>query len=253
MTRMLGILAATACLCLSLSVTLARGDDKDATPILDKAIAALGGEAKLAKATTFSWKSEGTISINAEDATIKSKVIASGIDRQRSEFALEINGMPISGVTVLDRDKGWRKFGEDVQGLEPEPLAITKQTVYLAIVSRTILPLKTPAFKAEAAPDATVDGKPAAVVKATGPDGKPFTLSFDKATGLLVRMAATVKGFQGEDTQDETTFSEYKDFGGIQRATKVVSKRDGNPFTKLTLSDFEVIETPPASTFTEPS
>jgi hypothetical protein len=248
---MLGILAATAC--LSLSLASARGDDKDAAPILDKAIAALGGEAKLAKATTFSWKAEGIISINADDASMKTKGTFSGIDRQRSEFALEINGMPISGVTVIDRGKGWRKFGEAVQDLEPEMLAATKQTAYLWVVSRTVLPLKAAPFKTEAAPDEMVDGKPAAVVKATGPDGKPFTLYFDKATGLPVKMTATVKGFQGDDVQDETMFADYKDFGGIQRATKVTSKRDGNPFSKMTFSDFEVIDSPPASTFAEPN
>ena len=50
MKRFLGILIAASW--LSAPGLAARADDKDATPILDKAIAALGGEAKLAKATT---------------------------------------------------------------------------------------------------------------------------------------------------------------------------------------------------------
>ena len=41
-----------------------RADDKDTTAILDKAIKALGGEEKLGKATTVSWKSKGTITFN---------------------------------------------------------------------------------------------------------------------------------------------------------------------------------------------
>ena len=37
-------------------------------------------------------------------------------------------------------------------------------------------------------------GKPAAALKVTGPDGKDFTLYFDKESGLPVRMVAKVIG-----------------------------------------------------------
>ena len=58
--------------CLSIFGPTARGDDKDATPILDRAITALGGEAKLAKAMpALSWKgSTGMLSFNENEAAI---------------------------------------------------------------------------------------------------------------------------------------------------------------------------------------
>ena len=90
------------------------------------------------------------------------------------------------------------------------------------------------------------------MIKAKGPDGKSFTLSFDKETGLLLKLAATVMGFQGDDVTQETTYSDYKDFDGVKRATKVETKRDGNPFTKMVYSDFKLVEKPEARTFAEP-
>ena len=60
----------------------------------------------------------------------------------------------------------------------------TRQLAYLQAVTSTVLPLKTKAFKVEAAPDEKVGDKPATVVKGTGPDGKTFVLYFDKETGL---------------------------------------------------------------------
>ena len=58
--------------------------------------------------------------------------------------------------------------------------------------------------------------------------------------------------FQGDDVKQETTYSDYKDFDGIKRATKTESKWDGNPFSMMTFSDFKLIDKPEASRFAEP-
>ena len=229
-----------------------RADDKDATAILDKAIAALGGEEKLAKAGSASWKGKGTITFNDTENPIKTKTTIQGLDRNRAEFEAEFNGNEVKGVTVLDGNKGWRKFGDESQDLDGEALATEKRRAYLQAAPATILPLKGKGFKVETAPDEKVDGKPAAVIKATGPDGKTFTLAFDKESGLPVKMTARVKGWQGEDYEQETTMSDYKEFGGIKRATKTESKRDGNPFVKLELSEFKVEDKLDPETFAEP-
>ena len=229
-----------------------RADDKDATAVLDKAIAALGGEEKLAKAGTATWKAKGTITFNDSENPIKTRTTIQGIDRHRAEFEGDFNGNEVKGVTVLDGDKGWRKFGDDSQELDGEALATEKRRAYLQAAPATILPLKGKGFKVETAPEEKVDGKPAAVIKATGPDGKTFTLCFDKESGLPVKMTATVRGWQGEDFTQETTMSDYKDFGGIKRATKTESKRDGNPFVKLDITEFKVEDKLDPDTFAEP-
>ena len=60
------------------------------------------------------------------------------------------------------------------------------------------------------------------MLKVTGPDGKDFTLCLDKESGLPVKLVAKVLSFQGEEYTSETTYADYKDFGGIKKATKVV-------------------------------
>ena len=251
MKRSLGVLVVSAL--LSGQGSASRADEKDATPILDKAIAALGGEAKLAKAAKATWKTKGTISFNNNENPIKGTTIVEGIDKHRGEFEMEFDGNPFKGVTVLDGGKGWRKFGDDLQDLEGEMLAGEKQRAYLMVVPMTILPLKGKGFKVEAAPEEKVNDKPAAVVKGTGPDGKTFTLCFDKETGLPVKLTATVADFQGDDVSQETTFADYKDFDGVKRATKTVSKRNGTPFIKLDVLEFKVVDKLEPSTFAEPN
>src|SRR4051812_32925115 len=64
MTRFLG-----AALAVALIAVPARADDKDATPILDKAIKALGGEPALAKVlASASWKLTGKVSFDGNES-----------------------------------------------------------------------------------------------------------------------------------------------------------------------------------------
>jgi hypothetical protein len=250
MKRFLGILVATAS--LSISGPAARGDEKDATPILDKAIAALGGEANLAKATKTSWKGSGTVTFGENESPVKTSTTVDGLDRLRTEFEGEFNGNPVKFLTILNGTKAWRKVGDETQPLEDARAAGARQGAYLQAIAMTVLPLKSKEFKVEAAPDEKVGGKTAAVVKGKGPDGKTFTLAFDKETGLPLKLTATILGFQGNDVDMETTYSDYKEFDGVKRATKVETKRDGNPWSKVELSAFKLIEKPEASTFAEP-
>ena len=53
----------------------------------------------------------------------------------------------------------------------------------------------------------------------------------------------------GNSTQ-ETTFSEFKEIGGIKKATKIVSKRDGDPFQELQITEFKVLDRVEPATFT---
>ncbi len=250
MKRLLGATLAAAL--LSVPGLQARGDDKEVAAVLDKAIAALGGEEKLAKAATATWKGKGTITFGDNDNPIKTTTTIQGLDKHRAEFEGTFNDNDVKGVTVIAGDKGWRKFNDDVMELDGDDLAAEKRRAYLQAAPMTILPLKGKGFKVESKPDEKVGDRPAAVLKVTGPDGKDFTLFFDKESGLPVKLVATVRGFQGEDFTQETTFADYKDFGGVKKATKVDSKRDGMKFVSTELADFKVLDAVAPGTFDEP-
>jgi hypothetical protein len=79
-----------------------RADEKDATPILDKAIAALGGEAKLAKSGAATWKTKGTITFNDNTSPVKGSTAVEGIDKHRAEFEMEFDGSPFKGLQTGD-------------------------------------------------------------------------------------------------------------------------------------------------------
>lgn len=229
-----------------------RADDAEVKVILDKASKAIGGEAKLRKAEAFSSKSKGTITFNGGDNQIATESTVAGLDRFRSEFEGDFGGNKFKGVVVLNADKGWRRFGDNTMEMDSAAIVNEKRTVYLQVIPVTIIPLKTKAFKVETAGEETVAGKPAVVLKVTGPEGKDFKLSFDKESGLPVKLQAKVQGFQGEEFTQETTFSDFTDYDGIKRAKRVESKRDGEPFAKLELTEFKVIGTVDPKAFAMP-
>jgi hypothetical protein len=233
-------------------VGIVYSDDAQSGPVLDKAIKALGGESKLSKATAFSRKVKGTISFGGNENQFTSESTIAGLDRYQSTFEGEFGGNKVKGVTVLNGDKGWRKFGDNKFEMDKDALANETRTIYLQVVPSTLLALKGKSFKVESATDEKVGDKPAAGLKVTGPDGKDFTLFFDKESGLPIKSVAKVRGFQGDEFTQETLYSDYKDFGGIKQATKVELKRDGESFLKQEITEFKVLEKVDPKAFSEP-
>ena len=155
-------------------------------------------------------------------------------------------------MVVLNGDKGWRKFGENDMEMDAEAIANEKRTIYINAIPTNPVQLKGTGFKVEAASEEKVGDKPATVIKVTAPDGKDFKLYFDKESGLPVKLVAKVVGFMGEEFTQETTYSDYKDFDGIKKATKVSSKRDGEKFVDIEITEFKILDKVGPETFAQP-
>jgi hypothetical protein len=251
MARFIGAVLATV-LVFGLNGPGRAADVKDANAILDKAIKALGGEEKLSKVKTATWRGKGTITIMGNDSEIITQTTVQGLDHFRQEFELEFGGNKVKGVTVLAGDKGWRKFGDNAMEMDNDAVANEKRSVYLTVIPLTILPLRGKGFKVESIGEENVGGKPALGIKVIGPDGKDFRFYFDKEKGLPLKIVAKVADFMGNELTQETTYSDFKEMGGIQKAMKIESKRDGEKFLELQLTEFKVQDKVDSKTFAEP-
>ncbi len=238
-------------LVIGLRSTSMASDAKDATAILDKAIKALGGEEKLAKAKAISWKAKGTISFGGNDNEVTTTVIAEGLDRYRQEGEGERDGNKFKFVTAVAGEKGWRDFGGNRMDLDKDGLSIAKRTAYLAVLPVTIVQLKSKDYKLDSIAEEKVGDKPVVGVKATGPDGKDFSIYFDKESGLPVKLVAKVAGFMGGESIQETSYSDYKDVDGIKKAMKISSKRNGEKFVEQQITEFKVLDKVDPKTFTD--
>jgi hypothetical protein len=224
----------------------ARGQDPKATAILDKAITALGGEERLARITAFKWVGTVTFNVNGDERTSDVEFTARGLDHLRRQFGLNL--MVVAG------DRAWQKVGDRAaRELMADGVAREKRNIYLQVIPVTLVSLKGKDYKCEAAGEEKVGDKPAAVIKVTAPDGQDFTLCFDKETGLPVKEVAQMQIPGGREVTTETTFTDYKDFGGIKKATKIAFKSIGfGNGGSQAINDFQVLEKVPDDAFAEP-
>jgi hypothetical protein len=125
--------------------------------------------------------------------------------------------------------------------------------MYLQAIPITLLPIRAKGLKYQAAADEKVGDKPAAVLKVTGPDGREFTLYFDKDSGLPVKEVAKMTDFRGSEYAMEATFTHYQDFGGIKKATAMEVTYGSSSLVDLfELSEFKVLDRVDLETFSEP-
>ena len=195
----------------------ASADDADVTVILDKAMKALGGEDSLGKIKGATWKARGKITLgDHKEQEFTGQTTTQGLDRFRSELEVAyLDGTKLKFLSVLNGDKAWHMVGD--MALYPDAaVARQKRTVYLAVIPVTLAPVKGPGFKVQAAGEEKVGGRPAVVLKVTCPDGKDITISFDKESGLPVKAVGKVFTLDGREVTQETTYGDYKDFGGIK-------------------------------------
>ena len=227
-----------------------RADDA-AKAIVTKGITALGGEAKLSQAKALKWKAVTKLTLEGDDHDLQTEHSSQGLDQSRAHVQGEINGNDFDVTTVINGTKGWRNFPE-LNDLDDDGVTNEKRNLYLQIVPITLVPLLGPDFGIEAAGEEKVDGKPASVVKVTGPDKKTFRLLFDQGSGLPIKMVATVVGLGGDDYDQTTFYKDYREMSGIQKAGKVEVLRNGDPFLNSTVKEFQIVDSLPPSTFAEP-
>lgn len=243
---------AASVLAIGLSMPASAADDQAKT-LIDKAIQATGGEAKLATAKALTWKSKGKMRFGESESHYTAQATMAGLDRFRQEFDGEFGGNQVKGIVVLNGDQAWRKFGDQNRKIEGDALANEKRNVYLqAVGTATLLPLKSYEFRVEPAGEEKVGNADAVAVKVTGPDGKDFKLCFDTTSHLPVKIMAQVRGFGGDEFTQETIYSDFKDFGGLKKATKIEARRNGMTFLEAELTDFKVLDAVEPETFSEP-
>src|SRR5215469_1062247 len=98
------ILGATPITIFSVAILtcgLGQAAEDDAKAVVDKAIKAIGGEAKLGAAKGFTWKTKGKILFGDNENSYTAQTTISGLDRGRSEFEGDFGGNQFKAVTVF--------------------------------------------------------------------------------------------------------------------------------------------------------
>jgi hypothetical protein len=236
------ILALTAAGLLLVPVAGARAQD-DPKEIIKKAITAHGGAEKLNKYKAGKYASKGTLSIAGMDVEFTNKSVYMFPDKARSTISIDVMGMSVKITQTVRGDK----ISTRVNDMEQELPENAKDEMKLSLVTQRIIML-TPilddkAFELKTVGDAMVNGKPAVGVEIKIKDGKPVTVYFDKESSLMVKMERQgLDPSGGQEVKHEIYYSDYKEFDGVKRATKMKIDHNGQKFMEATVSEIKLLE-----------
>jgi len=218
----------TICVLALLVPFLACGKtDPDATPVLTKAAAAIGGTEALAGVKSLYVRLEGDyFPATRPDTRIPyaQEFLLTPPDR----LAVHIDVAGIATTKGVDGEKVWLRAGaavDDLSGRAAAEIRAERDD----LLSLLVAPLLDPAFTVRRTRDGVVAAR-------AGEDER--NLFFDADTGLPTRIVRVARGVKGKDGRLVRTFSDWKEHDGIRFPGTLTVKFGGNRL-ELTASTVE--------------
>jgi hypothetical protein len=248
MRRSLSVLASVCS--LTTVVAAIRADDPSAArAILQRAIKAAGGEARLTKYQAAIFKSKGVLhGMGAGDHSYTQETAVQYPGRCRMVVTSDI----VKKTIVLDDDRGWSREDGQTEELADDELAVRREGLYASWVSTlaplddksfTVVPLGVSKVGARAVEGITVQRK-----------GHPdLKLYFDKESGLLLKLERLTKSVISRDEMKEEIFlSHFKEIDGVQEPMKLVVKLDGRLAAEEEILELKHVEKLDGTLFAKP-
>jgi hypothetical protein len=232
----------------SFEVPSLRADDSiDPKAVVDKAIQALGGEANLKRYKAANSKTRGEFHIKGFGGGGEVKVeftadVALQPPHQRKVVSkFDISGMMRSTIEAINGDKGWYRERGKIHDMDAGRYKRQREELYTAWLT-LVVPLKDPAFKLTSLGESKVNDRPAIGIKVSREGEPDVNLYFDKENGLPAKSARQAMDFIGRVGEEETIYSDYKDFDGVKQYTKMKIKRDGKDTAEMEITEFNPVD-----------
>jgi hypothetical protein len=199
----------------------ARADEQaSARALIDQAVQAMGGEAKLGDLRAVTWKAKGTFQSGGQEAALANENSAQLPDRFRFVMELEANGNTVPLLIVMNRERGWIQANgqtSDLPGDFHRSLADCCYAFGLALMPQR---LKDKEFRLSPLGEIKINDRPAAGVRVSRAGRPDVNLYFDKSTHLPVKAETRVtEPDTKQEVAAELSFGEYREFDGIPAFT----------------------------------
>ena len=222
--------------------------------IIEKAIEAQGGEAKVTKLRMMRIKLTGTIALIPGQPNLPFTIEDTWQmpNRYKSSFTYELLGKKVVQTQVIDGDKGWIQTDGQTQDLPKEQVAEMKEQKHAEDLDRLGF-LKEKDIELSVLKEIKVDGKPVSGVLVKSKGHREVKLYFDKGSGLLAkREHRLLEEASGEEVLQEIVFSDYQEKDGLKHYKSVAGFRDGKKVIDGTVTEIEFFEKLDAKMFARP-
>src|SRR5262249_6808423 len=229
--------------CLIIFVSLACGQDKPRA-IVERAINAQGGEAKIAKLRTMRIKVEGNTDLipGQPNFPITVEDIWKMPNRYKSTSTFQLMGNAVTQTQAIDGDTGWAQFNGQTTDQPKEALAEMKEQKYAEDLDRLGF-MKEEGIELSALEETKVNEKPAAGVLGKSKGHRDVKLYFDKYSGLLVKRQHNVLDPTGrKEVSQEVLFGDFQEKDGVKHYRKIIAFRDGKKWFEGKVTELEFFE-----------
>ena len=235
--------ALAACALLGMAnAWLPAQDTAETKALLDKAIKAAGGQAKVAALKNLIWKGKLSIDENGQQISIGMDGSFQGWDKQRLEVEVNVNGRTENALVVINGKKGWVKDRNRVNELGKE-LAAFSDVVFAVRGPQLLTGLRDKSITLSHLGEIKVGDQDAVGLRISRKGSPDLNIFFSKKTHLLLKADSRFTEPQGKEVEMEILFNEYKDFDGLKHFTKLTFKADGKAV------NLEVSEVRPGAQF----
>lgn len=249
-------MALAAIVCSVAAAASTRADDLAfCRELLDKSSRALGGEDKLLKLGTSTWKTKGKIVTNENaEVTFTDDWHYRTIDKKfRVDMDASVQGGSIRATFVFSGDNGWMKVSNNPKTVDipKEYAAAIREGIHAARVVHRLPTLKDKAIELSPLGELRIGDRDAVGLRVIHKGHPDLSLFFDKQTHLPIKCEIRVT--EGEQQMGyEFLYEDYKDFDGLKLYSKLIFKRDGKVFLESELSDLKPQEKLDDSLFDKP-
>jgi len=234
-----------------LNAGVIRAED-DPKAIVEKAIKAHGGAEKLMKYKASRMKGKGKVDTPVGELEFTQESAAMLPDKIKEVSEFEVMGQKVRTVTLINGDKASIEANGKEVPLKDEIKDAIREGVKQLQVAR-LVPLRDKKFELSLVGETKVLDKPAVTIRVVAKGMKDVNLSFDKKSGLLVKVEARkLDPMNGQEVTEERIVSEYKTQDGMAIPQKVLINRDGKKYLELTIEEVKYLDKIDDSEFSKP-
>jgi hypothetical protein len=212
------------------SVALA-DDQAECKPILEKAIKAMGGEAKLNKFKAGTWKAKTTGKEMRVDVAHITEGTWQGRDQFKVDAEVQERGMSRKAMLVINGETGWITHGGKTGDVRKEMVTFYKNFLFALRLPQLLTQLHEKEFQLSPLRELKIDNVEAVGIKIEHKDYKDARIFFDKKKGLPIKSEIVLTQPPSKELAVEYIYSDYKDFDGVKLPAKILILFDGKEFT----------------------
>jgi len=226
---------------------------EDPRAVIARAVQAYGGADRLARLRCLRVTTRGTVRLAGAEAPFAAETTVQLPGRMRNVLHADLKGQAHTVTQVLDGARVAVFVDDRAQPVKDVVAAELRELLYAEQVHTLAPLLRDPAYQLTPAGEDPVAGRPAVAVRVVSAGHKDVVLSFDRATGLLVKAERrTLDPETLREVAQEEYYSDYRDSDGLPRPRKVVVYKDGKKFMDGEVVTIQYLDKVDESTFAPP-